>query len=206
LNVSGHGQIGLHSASLADIASGARRNSVQSARIARTAHFFRDLDAFKFDLIEETRSFLASAARRNMVPCIRLNGTSDIPWERVFPEIFAMFPEVQWYDYTKYPVEKRPPEKLPANYHLTMSYSGENADACLDALARGRNVAVVFAVKKGEPLPTSFSGYPVIDGDETDLRFLDPSPCIVGLRAKGRAIGDASSFVVQPPFASVAED
>ncbi len=54
-------------------------------------------------------------------------------------------------------------------------------------LQQGFNVTVVFAVKKGEPLPKTWNGYRVIDGDIHDLRFLDPEGVVVGLRAKGRA-------------------
>jgi hypothetical protein len=87
-----------------------------------------------------------------------------------------------------------------ANYHLTFSFDGynnaENYLAAFDAIGHGINIAVVFDVKPGNPLPATWHNYRVIDGDTNDLRFLDPSPVIVGLRAKGRARKCTNGFVV----------
>jgi hypothetical protein len=122
--------------------------------------------------------------------------------------IFAHFPDVQFYDYTKHEdrVIKHARGLMPANYHLTFSRSETNEDACLRVLAAGGNVAVVFAVSSHKrrdgtlaPLPATWHGYRVVDGDEDDLRFLDPAGVVVGLRAKGRkAPKDTSGFVVHP--------
>jgi hypothetical protein len=98
------------------------------------------------------------------------------------------FKNVQFYDYTKIPGR----EKLPKNYHLTFSRSEVNENDCLNELQKGRNVAVVFDV-----LPTTWNGYPVICGDNDDLRFLDPKNVVVGLTAKGKAKKDDSGFVVK---------
>ncbi len=51
-------------------------------------------------------------------------------------------------------------------------------------LAKGHNVAMVFGVKSELDLPKSYLGYEVINGDESDLRFLDPKNVIIGLRYK----------------------
>jgi hypothetical protein len=59
------------------------------------------------------------------------------------------------------------------------------------------NVAVVFNTKKGKPLPKTYYGIKVVEGDDTDLRFLDSKRVIVGLRAKGNAKKDRSGFVVE---------
>jgi hypothetical protein len=130
---------------------------------------------------------------------------SDLPWERfpvvrggeTFPNIFAAFPGVRFYDYTKWPLRLRPLALDVENYSLTFSLAEDNDDKAADALARGVNVAAVF---RGE-LPESYTldgvRYPVVNGDETDLRFLDPSGVIVGLSAKGRAVNDTSGFVRQ---------
>jgi hypothetical protein len=40
-------------------------------------------------------------------------------------------------------------------------------------------------------------GLQVVNGDESDLRFLDPKRVIVGLKAKGRARKSDSNFVVK---------
>jgi hypothetical protein len=109
---------------------------------------------------------------------------------------------------------------LPANYHLTFSLAEGNDAQALDALDNGMNVAAVFAVPRGKPLPATYRlsafpesphaiartvgrTFPVIDGDEHDFRPIDGRGpdgrgVIVGLRAKGDAKGDASGFVRQP--------
>jgi hypothetical protein len=94
------------------------------------------------------------------------------------------FPEVQFYDYTKHP---KPWLRTLPNYHLTFSHSGHNVADCLEALQHGINVAVVFSTRRGEPLPETWNGSPVIDGDLHDCRFLDSAGVVVGLRAKGMA-------------------
>jgi hypothetical protein len=140
-----------------------------------------------------------------------LNGTSDLPWERFpvtvdgvdYPHVFAAFPAVTFYDYTKWPVRLRPLVAGIPNYSLTFSLAESNEDKAADALAAGINVAAVYAVKRGQPFPACgmIGGRiaPIIDGDESDLRFRDPQTgVIVGLRAKGRAIRDRSGFVRQP--------
>ena len=132
-----------------------------------------------------------------MRPAIRLNGTSDINWMARTntlngQTVFAAFPAVQFYDYTKVPKIARGAARF-ANYHVTFSRDEHNADDARKILASGTNVAVVF---HGRQLPSEYWGHTVIDGDVSDYRPNDPHGCIVGLRAKGRARGDASGFVV----------
>ena len=167
-------------------------DSVQEARLRRTLLFFEDRAQF-WDRLTADVDTLERRARRSGLPvAIRLNGTSDIAWERLtMPDgrtIIDRYPSAQFYDYTK-----RPGRTTPKNYHLTFSLSEINRVDAAAELAGGRNVAVVF---KGATLPDRCMGAPVIDGDASDLRYLDPSPAVVGLRAKGRAIGDASGFAV----------
>lgn len=176
-------------------------NTIQEARKRKSRDFKLNEDGFMRQLVKEVKSFVAKAERKGVVPCVRLNGTSDIQWEHVKVDGKSMmehFPTVQFYDYTKFP--SRP--SIPANYHLTFSLAEDNdAKACI-ALARGVNVAVVFKVARSKPLPATFTiggaTFPVINGDETDLRFLDAKGSIVGLRAKGRARKDTTGFVRTP--------
>ena len=128
---------------------------------------------------------------------MRFNGTSDLPWEKVFP--MKDFPQVMFYDYTKNPgrMANFTQGKLPANYHLTFSRSEENEALALDVLAQGGNVAAVFDTKKGQDLPPRWKGFKIIDGDLDDVRFTDPTGVIIGLRAKGDAIKDETGFVIQ---------
>lgn len=176
------------------------------ARRRRHASFFSDRGRFLADLAEEIAALEKSAQRKGMIPAVRLNGTTDIPWERYsvsgFSNLMAMFPNVRFYDYTKLALEHRTRRgkiSLPKNYHLTFSIS-ERPDAETRAAAyieAGFSVAVVFAAKKGA-LPSMWKGARVIDGDKNDARFIDPPGVYVGLSAKGRAKKDNSGFVKNP--------
>ena len=109
--------------------------------------------------------------------------------------VFDAFPDVQWYDYTKLPNRK---VSHLDNYHLTWSYSeadGKYADYW-DTVKH--NKAVVFNIKPKQPLPKTFKGVKVIDGDLHDMRFLDEDNVVVGLRAKGKARKETNGFVMQP--------
>lgn len=199
LNTAGRGGIGLDADGL---------NVIQAARIRRTRYFHRDRAAFLAALVTEVEAHVRTAERHGLRPAVRLNGTSDLPWEsfpvtrggETFPHIFAAFPAVTFYDYTKWPLRLRKVSAIP-NYSLTFSLSEHpDADArAADYLAAGHGVAVVFGVRKSAPLPDAYAlaGHiaPVIDGDATDLRFTDPAGVIVGLRAKGRGKRDTSGFV-----------
>jgi len=173
--------------------------SIQHARIRKTRMLFEQRAVFMAQLIREIAYALTLAKSLGLILCVRLNGTSDILWELIQvadingkqQSIMDIFPEVQFYDYTKIP--NRVP--IPANYHLTFSRSETmGSDDLLKVMRTGMNVAVVFS----GPLPVNYLGYPVINGDEHDLRFLDPQNIIVGLKAKGRAKQDQTGFVVSP--------
>lgn len=162
----------------------------QAARIRKTIEYFEQRAAFLDSLVKDIRSGIKSAARRSLVPVFRPNGTSDIRWE--LHGIPQMFPNIQFYDYTKLTNRKN----IPSNYYLTFSFDGDNLMDCLRAFDNGMNVAAVFSTKKGMPLPDEYLGRQVIDGDAHDLRFLDPKGVWVGLRAKGDAKGSDSPFVI----------
>lgn len=188
-------------------------NSIVEARIAKTQRYFRDRAVFMADLVKDVAAFVRYCDKRGIKPAVRLNGTSDIQWEVAHPcyrngvkftSIFAAFPEVQFYDYTK--VYKRAYRSLPANYSLTLSYS-EGNPAYAEAVTKaaqdtGTSVAVVFRTKALRDTfvdrKAQFGSFAadVIDGDETDMRFSDPKRVIVGLYAKGPAKRDTSGFVV----------
>ena len=168
-----------------------KMNSVQRGRLRKTAMYFDQRDAFMALLVNNIGRAIKLARRGSMTPCIRLNGTSDIAWERVRvngKNVFELFPEVQFYDYTKI-IGRR--TAAYSNYHLTFSRAENNDRDVARAIAAGMNVAVVFRQQ-----PETYLGLPVVSGDENDLRFLDPAGVIVGLTAKGRAKMDTSGFVV----------
>ena len=193
-------------------------DDVRQARINRTILFMQHRSEYCTKLIFETARFQRKALKLDMLPAIRLNGTSDVKWESIpmtaggiTPDprlgavggtsIMALFPLVQWYDYTKWPYDKRPAESLPSNYDLTFSRSEDNDAEVLHNLHNGRRVAVVFNTRKGEPAPTSYTAidgsvWPVVNGDDSDVRFQDPVGVVVALYAKGKARKDTSGFVV----------
>jgi hypothetical protein len=149
--------------------------------------FFTQREEFLATLEKDIQLGIKQAEKKGMIPCFRLNGTSDISWEKY--GIIEKFPNVQFYDYTK--VRNRKVAHL-TNYHLTFSKAdGNDMDARLAASA-GMNVAVVF-----DKLPETYIGRTVVDGDDTDLRFLDPKGVVIGLKAKGKAKKDTTGFVVK---------
>ena len=181
LNTAGRGGMGLKTHG---------DNSVQKARRRKTHQFFARRAEFMQQLAVEVDRHVRKAQRKGFIPCIRLNGTSDIRWETIpvgpFENIFQMFPEVQFYDYTKLPGR----ELGIGNYHLTFSVADGNDSDAEAELRRGMNVAVVF-----DRVPSEYLGARVVDGDESDLRFLDERGVVVGLKAKGEAKTDTSGFV-----------
>ncbi len=201
LNTAGHGGIKLDADGL---------NAVQLARIARTLVFFLNRFLFSIILIREIEQHERRARNNGLTPVVRLNGTSDLDWERIRLNdnrtVLETFPHIQFYDYTK--VAKRALANArgehPANYSLTFSRSETNWSDCVDVLNAGGNVAVVFnichckrACKHEIPdVGMTYEGYRVINGDHDDLRFKDPRGVIVGLKAKGPAKQDTSGFVV----------
>jgi hypothetical protein len=68
------------------------------------------------------------------------------------------------------------------------------------AVANGERIAVVFRnraiVEQMLANGETFLGLPLVDGDNTDIRHLDPKNTIVALYAKGKAKRDTSGFVV----------
>jgi hypothetical protein len=166
------------------------------AAVARTLLLANDPKAFKSLLFRDLRRESKAARRRGLPLVVRLNVVSDVAFERELPDLFTSFPDVQFMDYTKDPSRVLDPS-LPTNYHLTFSRSERNEADCRRVLAAGHNVTVVF---RKPPFPETWWGYAVVGGDEHDLRFLDPSPRVIALKAKGKgARDDATGFVVDYP-------
>jgi hypothetical protein len=173
---------------------GETTNVIQQARIRKTNYFYTDRGAFLQDLRDDIAKAIKFAKKQGLKPVFRLNGTSDLSFEKYTvgdtdKNIFELFPEEQFYDYTKVLGRK---VKDIANYHLTFSRAESNDSDVAKALEQGMNVAAVF-----DELPKEYRGRAVINADLHDLRFLDPRGVICGLKAKGRAKKDASGFVVK---------
>lgn len=197
-------------------------NATRESRKLKARLFMAHRQDYMNRLARDIVKLERKAMREGLTLCVRLNGSTDIAWERISFQIddktsraiesrfgsvhpragrvmtlLQLFPHIQFVDYTKNPNRMG---KTPSNLHLTLSYSGNNLADCLAALKRGQNVAVVF----GEGLPRDWHGHSVIDGDLHDLRHLDPicpkgeRGIVVGLSPKGlTAKRDTSGFVVR---------
>lgn len=177
---------------------------ITSARIAKTKFLFSDRKLFNKQLFNEVKNAKNRTAKKDKKFAVRLNGTSDLT-----PEIFKndngenilqAFPDVQFYDYTKVLRRVELAAKYP-NYDLTFSYTGYNWADCEIALQNNVRVAVIFNLKKGEPLPETFNGVPVIDGDAYDYRPEDGKNVIVGLRWKVIKDKKVNDEIKNSPFA-----
>ena len=168
---------------------GENTNMIQKARIRKTEYFFNDRDAFMMDLYKDIQKAIKFAERQDLIPVFRLNGTSDLSWEKYTVgstdmNLFQLFPQVQFYDYTKILGRK---VSQYFNYHLTFSKADGNDADVAEALMQGMSVVAVYdKIPEGTP-----------SADETDLRFLDPKGIMLGLKAKGRAKKDYSGFVIR---------
>jgi hypothetical protein len=170
--------------------------NVIESRIARTKLLFENRGDFETRLFRELDNAVKFGLKHNKKVAVRLNVFSDIQWENILPEIFDQYPTIQFYDYTKHVARMTRflSGQLPNNYHLTFSRSEKNERFCFPILEKYGNVTVVFNHKNS--LPKTWRGFPVISGDNSDLRFLDPVGRIVGLKAKGRARNSTGGFVV----------
>jgi len=192
LNTAGHGGIALDANGL---------NAIQRARIARTRLLFLNRYVFNILLVRAIETHIRRARANGLIPVVRLNGTSDLPWESMRLNdgrtVLETFPDIMFYDYTKHVARAlaNAAGRHPANYSLTFSRAESNHADVAAVLAAGGNVAAVFKAKPHD-LPAAYEGRPVIDGDMDDLRFLDPAGVIVGLAAKGRGKKDTSGFVL----------
>lgn len=175
-------------------------DSVQRARQAKTDFFRQHREAFMLSMCADVWSLVHRAHKLAMRPLVRPNGTSDIPWENILvgaygKTIFQLFPDVQFYDYTKHP-SRNLDGKTAGNYDLTYSFSAVTPKPIsLKGLTNPHNRRTAVVFHKREEIPPTFRGWDVVDGDNTDVRHIEPSRVVVALYAKGKARTDTSGFV-----------
>lgn len=179
-------------------------NNIQQARIAKTKYYFENRQEFMLNLCKDIEQGIRKAKKLGMQLLIRLNGTSDIKWENVTFDyafangkvrqvtIFEVFPDVQFYDYTKIPNRTN----LPKNYDLTFSYSGVIQFQKYNDIAMSNNMRMAAVFRKENMIPKTFKGRHVISGDNSDVRHIEDKNVIVALYAKGKAVKDTSGFVL----------
>ena len=178
---------------------------INTARIKKTRLFVEEREFFTRWIIDEIRAAKAKVDKLGYGFSVRINNTSDINPARLFIEsnyqehgtigknILEVFPDVQFYDYTKI-ISRINLSKLYPNYDITFSYTGYNLPECLDLLSKGVRVAMVF-----KEVPEEYMGYKVIDGDLFDGRFKDEKNDIVGLKFKRvrNKLETTDKFVIQ---------
>lgn len=215
LNTAGRGGISKGSKRFRTAAGLMPDNAIQHARIDRTRLFNEDRPEFFRRLYQEIHAFIRKAKRVDLTPVIRLNGTSDVLWEKTpvpvsdnkrgihcyFTNIFEVFPQIQFYDYTK--IWKRFYREMPGNYYLCLSYSEASdtyAAKCMQTHREtGASLVSVYrdkdAIEQAQVIAQE-CGKRFVNGDTNDLRFLDPAGAMVALKAKGKARQDKSGFVI----------
>jgi len=183
LNESGHGQRHMMNKG---------SHFVHIARVIRTLIWFKFRDQFKVKCQREIESLERKADTSNAKAVLRPNGTSDILWEKLFPELFFNNPDLIIYDYTKI---HRDVDHIK-NYSLVYSVNENTTQKDIDrAFSMNQNVVIVLRLRKGEPKPVTYRGKPCLDGDVHDLRFIEPAGHYVALWAKGTAYKDTTGFV-----------
>ena len=188
------------------------------SRKEKTRAYFLERDAFLAVLVFEIAALKRKAESRDMQCAVRLNATSDLPFEKrrvnidgVEYGLMDYFADVQFYDYTK--ITKRAiawaQGDMPNNYHITFSRTESNDSDVARVLESGGNVAIVFSAPMAKELIAKGSApwhipafghtarVAVTDGDSHDYRPADPRGCIVALKAKGDARKDTSGFVIR---------
>jgi len=170
-------------------------NNVQHGRYKRTRLLHADPDLFRRRLEADIDSLVAWGRANDLDVALRLNGTSDVHWERRFPGLAGFLSDrgVVRYDYTKDPARALTGTVDGVRYTYSLDKGAAREAIARLVLRQGGNVAVV--VTRSAPLPATWWGFPTVDGDETDLRHLDPPGHVVLLRAKGKARADRSGFV-----------
>lgn len=180
INLCTHASKGCIDSCLFSSGFGGMLPSVSEARIRKTDLFLSHRELFLHRIKREIENAIKHKSSEYVIT-VRLNGTTDVSWEnfKVFDgkNIFELFPNIQFYDYTKN--WTRFDKTLPNNYHLTFSRSENNHDKAMELLKRGFNVAIVF-----DKIPDTYEGYEVVNADENDLRFLDKKGVVCGLKYK----------------------
>tara|TARA_R100001463_G_scaffold13_1_gene32 strand:- start:931 stop:1722 length:792 start_codon:yes stop_codon:yes gene_type:complete len=160
--------------------------AVMESRIKKTLSYFLDKQSFLNQLVYEVEKAIIQSNKKGLKPSFRLNAYSDIQFEKDIikdnKNIFQLFPDVKFYDYSK--LINR---KTPKNYQLTYSHHNPDFKDTIIALNKGLNVAIVFE-KLPKQIKINNKIYSVLDGDKTDLRIDETDKqgnnCIIGLKFK----------------------
>ena len=175
---------------------------ITNARINKTKYFYENREAFNAMLFKEVGMYAKRTKNKGKEFAARLNGTSDLSpilFKNNGKNILEAFPDITFYDYTKVLNRIELAQKYK-NYDLTFSFSGTNWNDCLIALKNNVRVAAVFNVDRNKPLPKTYKGFKVIDGDKYDYRPKDKKNVIVGLRFKSIRDKQVNNEIKNSPF------
>jgi len=193
VNLCPHASAGCVQSCLVGSGFGGMYPMVAEGRKNKAEYFLANRTEFLAQLDFEIARAIRVNKGKNKV-AVRLNGTSDIRWEkfkvRDGKNLFELYPQIKFYDYTKNINHVK--KYKNTSYHLTFSRSECNDQQVNQAIELGANIAVVFR----NELPATYKGRKVINGDLSDLRVFDPKNCVVGLIAKGKAKKQISNFVI----------
>ncbi len=179
---------------------GGRYFGVQVGKMRKTYQYLFRHEEFMAQLVKEIEFGIAHAGRMGYELAVRLNGTTDIDWsqERYQGQtLFEIFPDVNFYDYTKRWNVIRASRDIP-NWFVIWSRAETPVNQKLAgrALAEGLGISVVFdgALPAGN---WTWNGVPVVDGDKHDaIHLYGGGSRVFALKAKGEARKDTSGFVV----------
>ncbi|NQY21030.1 MAG: hypothetical protein HRT40_06945 [Campylobacteraceae bacterium] len=194
------------------------KNKIKQARFKRTFKFLLQRDEFFFQLCKEIAALVRKCKRKDYRPIIQLNGTSDILWEKEsftykeieYKNIMELFPNIQFFDYTKYDIKKSR-KKLPKNYHLLYSRAGKQKGILVDdweylssLLDSNIDVAIIFSKDMKNKIleKREYNNYKVIDGDIYNNRVYDltqreKTGLIVAIEAMKKTEITKAGFIIQ---------
>ena len=167
LNGSGHNRVDRLS----------KKGTIDRSRTIKTRLLFANKEVFMRIMIHEIEKERKKAENNGTFFSIRLNCTSDInpiAFTLNGKNILEIFPDIQFYDYTKV-INRIALAKKYSNYDITWSIDGseKNREIGLELLKNGGRVAVVYGEND---MPKTWYGYECCNGDETDYRPSDIAP------------------------------
>ena len=167
LNGSGHNMVNRLS----------KKDTIDRSRTIKTRLLFANKEVFMRIMIHEIEKERKKAENNGTFFSIRLNCTSDInpiAFTLNGKNILEIFPDIQFYDYTKV-LNRIALAKKYSNYDITWSIDGseKNREIGLELLKNGGRVAVVYGEND---MPKTWYGYECCNGDETDYRPSDIAP------------------------------
>lgn len=165
-----------------------RFNGQQRAQYIRTLFMVTDPLNFHIFELKDAAKHARRIHKKGYKLADRHNGTSDIAYEAAtwYMDCLARVGVDVMFDYTAIVERGRGWIETDSDmpYHLTASTKETTHPSAVTPTSY-----TVVDVAKGQALPATYNGYPVADGDKTDMRFLDEPGHVTLGRAKGGLVG-----------------